>query len=72
MSNSVRITNNAYQAFMYRDLETHHGIKKVDAAFTFNKRYKILDRRYDQSDVILVFETDKAATWFVLNLPYTE
>ena len=71
MTYTVKISNHDYQAFMYRDLGKFDGLKKVDAAFSFNKRYKILDRSYERSNVILTFETEQMATWFLLNLPHS-
>ena len=68
MNNTVTITIKQFENFITRDLDSFTGMAKLQAAFDINKRYKIIDKKYSLSKIILTFETPEAKTWFLLAL----
>lgn len=57
-----------FNDFVFRDLEKFSGYTKLTASHSFNKRYKIIDKKYKHVNIILTFETEEAKTWFLLSI----
>ena len=67
--NTAVVDLEKYDNFRYRDINTYHGLARLNATYLFKKKYKIKDERFVAfNELELTFETEQAKTWFLLNI----